>query len=353
MAWPPVNRWRTRRDRGRAIGAEKDPWARFRFGLSLLGLVTIAGTAGYVVLGLGLLDAAYQTVITVSTVGFREVPVDGEISGGYKVFTMVLVLFGAGTVIYTLGLLLEILLDGRLNDQFRRRRMQRRIAELSGHVIVCGWGQVGQAIGAYVARTGADVVVIDRTERLVAESDDQFFVVGDATQDDVLHQAGIERAATLISALDHDADNLFVTVSARSLQPSLLIVSRALERSTEQKLLRAGADRVVNPHEIGGSRMAALALHTYVAEFLDVMVHDQDWSTRLEQIAVEDASPFAGRTLAECRIRSRTGAMVISVRDVDGVFHTNPSAERTVLAGDVIIAMGSGEQLSALVDAAS
>ncbi len=336
----------------RAIGAGADPWARFRFGVVLLLLVLISGTIGYTVIGLSLLDSVYQTVITVSTVGFREVELDGGISTSYKLFTIALVLFGAGTVLYTLGLVLETVLEGRLSDTIGRRRMQNRIDQLSDHVIVCGWGQVGQAIGAYVMRTGSDVVVIDRSEERLSEAPGHLVVVGDATQDDILMAAGIDRAATLISALDHDADNLFVTVSARALRPDLQIVSRALDRRTEEKLRRAGASRVVNPHELGGSRMAALALHEYVAEFLDVMVHDQDWSTRLEQVKVTEDSPFAGRSLAQCDIRSLTGAMVVSVRDVKGVFHTNPSADRVVDAGEIIIAMGTGEQLTALANAA-
>jgi voltage-gated potassium channel len=337
---------------GRSIGVSGDPWARFRFGIALLLLVLVTGTVGYTLLGLSALDAVYQTVITVSTVGFREVTPDGELSTGYKLFTIALVLFGAGTVLYTLSLLLETLLEGRLSDTIWRRRMQNRIDELSDHVIVCGWGQVGQAIGAYVKRTGNEVVVIDKSDERLSDAEGHLVVVGDATQDDILIAAGIERAATLISALDHDSDNLFVTVSARSLRPDLQIVSRALGRSTEEKLRRAGASRVVNPHELGGSRMAALALHQYVAEFLDVMVHDQDWSTRLEQVKVTDESPFAGRSLAECDIRSKTGAMVVSVRDAGGVFHTNPPADRLVEPGEVIIAMGTGEQLNALARAA-
>ena len=337
---------------GRGVGVSADPWARFRFGIVLLLLVLVTGTVGYMVIGLSLLDSVYQTVITVSTVGFREVTIEGEISTAYKIFTIGLVLFGAGTVLYTLGLLLETLLEGRLSDTIWRRRMQKRIDELSDHVIVCGWGQVGQAIGAYVMRTGSDVVVIDRSEDKLSHAEGHLVVVGDATQDDTLMAAGIDRAATLISALDHDADNLFVTVSARALRPDLQIVSRALDRRTEEKLRRAGASRVVNPHELGGSRMAALALHEYVAEFLDVMVHDQDWSTRLEQVKVTEDSPFAGRSLAQCDIRSLTGAMVVSVRDVNGVFHTNPPADRVVEDGEIIIAMGTGEQLTALAHAA-
>ena len=343
---------RLTRPMGRSIGVSGDPWARFRFGIALLLLVLITGTVGYTLLGLSVLDAVYQTVITVSTVGFREVTPDGELSTGYKLFTIALVLFGAGTVLYTLSLLLETLLEGRLSDTIWRRRMQNRIDELSDHVIVCGWGQVGQAIGAYVKRTGNEVVVIDKSDERLSDAEGHLVVVGDATQDDILIAAGIERAATLISALDHDSDNLFVTVSARALRPDLQIVSRALGRSTEEKLRRAGASRVVNPHELGGSRMAALALHQYVAEFLDVMVHDQDWSTRLEQVKVTDESPFAGRSLAECDIRSKTGAMVVSVRDAGGVFHTNPPADRLVEPGEVIIAMGTGEQLNALARAA-
>lgn len=235
--------------------APRDPWSRFRAGLIGLVAILVVGTAGYAVLGLTLLDAVYQTVVTVSTVGFREL---GEVGHRYQLFTLFLIMFGTGTALYTLGVLLETLFEGHLNDQFGRRQMQREIDGLRDHIVVCGYGQVGQAIAAELSGGGREVVIIDRRSDLGPEL--SLVVVGEATDDEVLARAGLHRARTLILALDSDTDNLYVTLTARSLQPNLFIVARANNSAADPKLRRAGADRVVNPHEIGGHRMAELAL---------------------------------------------------------------------------------------------
>lgn len=244
-----------RRRRRQARRAPRDPWSRFRAGLIGLVAVLAAGTAGYAVLGLSLLDAVYQTVVTVSTVGFREL---GEVGQRYQLFTVVLIMFGTGTALYTLGVLLETLFEGHLNDQFGRRRMQKEIDGLRDHIVVCGYGQVGQAIAAELSGGGREVVIIDR--RGDFDPGSSLVVVGEATDDEVLARAGLHRARTLILALDSDTDNLYVALTARTLQPDLFIVARANNSAADPKLRRAGADRVVNPHEIGGRRMAELAL---------------------------------------------------------------------------------------------
>ena len=215
----------------------------------------VVGTAGYAILGLSLLDAVYQTVVTVSTVGFREL---GEVGHRYQLFTIVLILFGTGTALYTLGVLLETLFEGHLNDQFGRRRMQKEIDGLKAHIVVCGYGQVGQAIAAELSGGGREVVIVDRRDDL--ETEIPLVITGEATDDDVLARAGLGHARTLILALDSDTDNLYVTLTARTLRPDLFIVARANSETAEPKLRQAGANRVVNPHEIGGRRMAELAL---------------------------------------------------------------------------------------------
>ncbi len=312
-------------------------------GLALLGLVLVAGTAGYLVLGLSLLDAVYQTVITISTVGYREI---GEVDALYQVFTTVLIIFGTGTALYTLGVLVETLFEGRLDDQFRRRRMQRRIERYAGHVVLCGYGQVGSSIARELSRAGRDVVVVDRD--VDVEGDPELaFVVGEATDDEVLERAGLSRASTLVLALDSDADNLYVTLTARSERPDLFIVVRTNDPSAEAKLRRAGADRVVNPHEIGGARMAALVLQPDVAEFLDVVMRDRGLEVRLAEVPVGRGSPFADRTIAECRCRERSGATLLAVRR-DGEFVTNPDSSFEIRSGDVLIALGTADQLDAL-----
>lgn len=312
----------------------------------LLSLILIIGSVGYSVLGLDPLDAAYQTVITISTVGYREL---GDVDGSYQVFTMLLILFGTGTSLYTLGVLLETLFEGRLDDQFRRRRMQREIDGLSGHAIVCGHGQVGRAIIGELRRSGQAVVVVDRRLEITADDPGLLVVIGEATEDSVIEQAGLAGAGSLVVALDSDADNLFVVLTARSQRPDLFIVARANLSSASPKLFQAGADRVVNPHEIGGSRMAAMVVQPDVAEFLDVVMHDRELEVRLAEIRLEAASPFINIAISECRVEELSGSTILAVRR-DARFVSNPSSAFVLYQDDVIIALGTPDQLSALQD---
>jgi voltage-gated potassium channel len=306
--------------------------------------VFVLGTIGYVILGFSALDAVYQTVTTVATVGFREVqPLDDA----GKVFTIVLILVGVGTALYTFSVVLETLLEGHLSRLFGRRRMERQIEAMRGHVIVCGWGRVGRAIGAELAAADAELVVVDLNATRLADSG-MPALVGDATEDRVLEQAGLRRARALVAALDNDAANLFVTLSARALCPDLFIVARARIEETEEKLRRAGADRVVNPQSIGGARIAAFVLQPNVTEFLDIVMHDRGLQFRLEEVSVPAGSPIAGQTIRDAHLRDRTGALVLALRDEDGTFNTNPSPDTTIHPGHVLIAIGTPDELTAL-----
>lgn len=325
-----------------------DPWSRVVRALGLLIAVLTIGTVGYVAIGLSVLDAAYQSVTTVTTVGFREV---AEPTTTFKVFTMVLVLAGAGSVLYALGVLLEALVEGRVTDQFGRRRMERTVATLQDHVIVAGWGRVGKAIAAGLERSGRTVVVVERDPERAATIPG-LLVEGDATDDDVLRRAGIERAGALVAALAADADNLYVTLSARQLRPDLFIVARARVESAEAKFTQAGADRVVNPQLIGGARMAALVEQPHVADFLDVVMHDAGLEFRLEEVTVASGSPLAGQTLRDTHLRDRTGALVLAMRGSTGGFRTNPTPDAVIEPGEVLIAIGTEEQLQRLSDMA-
>ena len=324
-----------------------DPWRPVRRGFLALGLVVVAGTIGYLLLGLSLLDALYQTVTTVSTVGFREV---GESTGAWKVFTMALILVGAGTVLYTLTVTLETLIEGRLTDHLRSRRMTREIEQMSDHVVVCGWGRIGRKAAADLAAAGRTVVVIDRDERVRESS--LPFLVGDATDDAVLAAAGLDRASTLIAALTSDSDNVYLTLTARSTRPDLFIIARARVESAEARLVQAGADRVVNPQAIGGSRVAALTLQPHVVEFLDVVMHDGSIEFRLEEVHLPVDSPLVGRSIREANIRDETGAMVMGLRELDGTFLANPGPEIVLSAGQVLIGIGTPSQLTSLKAAA-
>jgi len=325
-----------------------DATGRVRRGVLLLGLVTFLGSAAYVVIGLEVEDAVYQTVLTVATVGYREVgPADVVDTARYRIVTIVLVVTGVGTALYTLGVMLEAIVEGRLTDQIWRRRMDRSIAAMSDHVVVCGWGRVGQTIARDLAAAGQEVVVIDvDPERFVDM--DLAFIEGDATDDAVLERASIHRARALVAAVDSDAANLFVTLSGRALRDDLFIVARARVESAEAKLLQAGADRVVNPQHIGGQRIAAMILQPSVTDFLDVVMHDADIEFRLAEVEVGAGSPIAGQTLRDAHLRDRTGALVLAMRDDAGRFRSNPTPETEIRTGEVLIAIGTPGQLDAL-----
>jgi voltage-gated potassium channel len=319
-------------------------WRRLAFALVALVTVAAAGTVGYIVLGFGTLDALYQTVTTVTTVGFREVH---PLSAAGKIFTIVLIVLGVGTALYTLGVIIETLLEGQLPEVFGRRRMERKISGMHDHVVVCGWGRVGKAIARDLVAMGAAAVVIDNDPSRL-EGVPHPVLLGDATDDDVLERAGVRRARAVVAALHTDAGNLFVTLSARALRPELFIVARVRVEENEDKLRRAGADRVVNPQSIGGARMAAFVLQPHVTEFLDVVMHDRGIEFRLEEIAVPEGSPIQDRSIREAHIRDRTGALVLALRDSDGAFTTNPPPETAIRAGQVIIAIGTPEDLQTL-----
>lgn len=323
----------------------RNPFRGVRVGLGALALVLVIGTVGYLLFGFGLLDAVFQTVITITTVGFNS---PHPLDGGSKVFTIVLILVGVGTALYTFSAVLEVLIDGHMRDLMRRRRMERDIDRMHGHVIVCGWGRVGREVARSLASGTTDVVVIDRDpERLGGIP--FAYVCGDVADDETLLSVGLDRATALVAAIDTDADNLYVTVAARSMRPDIQIIARARNESSESKLMRAGADRVVNPQQLGGDRMASFVTQPHVVDFVDVVMHDGSLKFRLEDVTLVSGSVLAGKTLRSAHLRDETGALVLAIRRPDGRFVTNPLPEDTIEAGDVLISIGTAEQLEALV----
>jgi voltage-gated potassium channel len=310
-----------------------------------VGLVVVLGTAGYMILGLSLLDSMYQTITTVTTVGFREI---GEFGVAEQVFTIFLIVIGVGLVLYTFTLVVQVVVEGQLREIVGRRRMDRKIADMSGHVVLCGWGRVGRAVAEDLAQAGQQVVIVDSDAERV---DDVTYptVVGDATLDGTLRAAGIERAATLVAALADDAANLFVTLSGRTLNPSLFIVARARQEDSVDKLARAGADRVVNPQELGAARMASFVVRPHVAEFIDVVMHERSMEFRMQEVEVPAGSRLAERSLRELDLRQQAGVLVLAVRDHDGTFRSNPDPDTVIASGDVVIAVGTEDDLNRLV----
>jgi voltage-gated potassium channel len=274
------------------------------------------------------------------------------LDGVGQVFTIVLILVGVGAAFYAFSVFMETIVEGRINELLGRRRMEQSIAKLDDHVVICGWGRVGQSIAAEVRAGGKDLIVIDSNPAR-AEGLDHHVIVGDATEDSVLRAAGIDRAAALVAAVDGDAANSFITLGARALVPDLFIVARARSAESVEKLARAGANRVVNPQSIGGARMAAFVLQPNVAEFLDVVMHEQSLEFRLEEVTLSVGSSFEGRTLRDVDVRDRTGALVLALRDEDGTFTSNPSPDTVMRSGQVLIAIGTQAELDVLAQLAS
>ena len=313
--------------------------------IALVG-VLVLGVVGYLLLGFSPLDAVYQTVTTVSTVGFGEVQ---PLSRWGVAFTIVLIMVGVSSALYAFSVLVEGVIEGRINELFGRRRMNQSIASVRDHVIICGWGRVGRSIAAEVEEAGRQLVIVEN-DPATLDGVSHRAVLGDATKDDVLRTAGIERASALVAAVDGDAANAFITLSARSLRPDLFIVTRARSQDSSEKLMRAGADRVVNPQSIGGSRMAAFVLRPHVAEFLDVVMHERTLEFRLEEVPVTEGSPIVGQSLRDTHLRDKTGALVLALRRADGSFQTNPTPDTEIRAGQIIIAIGTQSELDALVE---
>jgi voltage-gated potassium channel len=313
--------------------------------LLALAVVIVIGTLGYLVLGFGVLDAVYQTVTTITTVGFREVH---PLSAAGEIFTILLILLGVGTALYTLGVLLEGLIEGHLRLHLERRRMDQKIRRMSGHVIICGWGRVGTACADYLTAIGQQLVVVDRNPSRLQGLESRT-VLGDVTDDRVLEAAGIRHARALIAALDTDADNVYVTLSSRALRPDMVIIARARTEASKSKLTRAGADRAVNPQLIGGRRMAAFALQPHVAEFLDVVMHDEALEFRMEQVEIARGSPVVGRALRDAALGDKTGVLLLAVRSSGtGAFLANPSQETVLDPHMILIVVGTDAQLDAL-----
>ncbi len=323
---------------------------RFWAGSLLLVLVTIAGAIGYVfVEDLSVVDAIYTTIITVSTVGFTE-PRGGFSQGG-QVLTIVVILAGVGAVLYTATAGIEMGIEAFVGGERQRRRMEREIAGLRDHILVCGFGRIGRNVHDRLTASVDErpvLVIDDNPERADSAREHGAMVLeGDATRDEVLEAAGIDRASVLIACVRSDADNLFIVLSARSRRPDLLIIARATEAESERKLLLAGANRVVAPQVVGALRLAALAVQPDVADFIDLMVEGQVLEFRVERFEVVEGAAAVGSTLGEARVRSTTGTLVLAVQE-SGRIALNPSPDLVIRPGQVLYGIGTPDQVEQL-----
>ncbi|HVB96286.1 MAG TPA: potassium channel protein [Chloroflexota bacterium] len=312
--------------------------------LLLLAFTLALGVVGYSVIeGWSFLDALFMTVTTVTTVGYQEVH---PLSRAGEVFTIFLILIGVGGVLYTLTSLFAWLVSIDLPEQRRKRLMESRLAQLSNHFIVCGYGRVGMRVAEVLRRENVSTVIIDVNQQSLADAEaDGFLVVhGDAASDPVLKRAGIDRAHGLIAATDSDADNVYVVLSAHGLRPDMLIIARANAEDAIQKLERAGATHALSPYNIAGRRMAMLAIRPTAVEFVETVLHSGRERLMLEEVIVEPGSRLAGKSIGELRHQFEGGPVIAGLRH-DGVLSPSPPDDYTLHPGDEIVLIGSPENL--------
>jgi voltage-gated potassium channel len=292
------------------------------------------------------MQAIYRTTVTISLAGLDTVPRNDEA----RAVSIVLVLAGITIFAYIATVLVEGIAGGVFTGAVAERRRRRTIEQLSDHYIICGYGRVGRRIAAEFRDEGVRFVVLDFSADAIqaAREANVLYVEGTGTEDEDLREAGLERARGLVASSDSDADNLYITLSARNARPELLIVARASDEDAAKKLLLAGADRVVQPYSTAGKEMAKLVLRPQVAAFLDIVSTSGGPDLLFEEIEVKDSCPQAGKTIAELRIREVTGAMIVALRKHDGTFDATPQPDAVLEVGDVMIAAGAPDELRLL-----
>jgi voltage-gated potassium channel len=330
------------------------PQREFRLNLVYFFLLTLAviflGTLAFVLIeGWGVLDALYMTFITITTVGFGEVH---PLSDHGKILTIVVLIAGVITISLWVGEITRFAVERQIGTTFRRRKMLNQIKKLKNHVIICGAGEAGRVIIREFLRSREKFVVIEKDPEVVHQLREMFpdllLIEGDATKDEVLQEANIEQARGIISTLSADADNLFVTISAKTLNPGIQVVSRAIDSDTISKLYQVGADHVISPKITEGLRMASVMLRPSVVSFLEVVTLGEDIDLYLEEVTIEKGAKLSGVTLAQAQIPQKIGLIVIAVKKSDGSFTYNPKSDTLLEAGDVLIVLGKPFQVDRL-----
>jgi voltage-gated potassium channel len=325
--------------------------ARFRIlrAFILFAMTLLVGTLGYRHLeDWSLMDGLYMTVITMTTIGYGET---GPLSETGRAFTILLSLISVGIGGYAISTVAAFIVEGDFQRIFRGNKMDKQIAQLENHIILCGAGRIGMQIAAEFYKTRTPFVVIERKSEAADQLEhlgEILYLHGDATKDETLRLAGVERANGLIVTLGDDKDNAFIVLSGRSLNPKLRIVARLADQENAEKLRRVGADEIISPHAIGGLRMASLMIRPAVVTFLDEMMRIPGQTLRFEEVNVDNNSSLIGRTLVEIDIGRRIGLLVVAIKSGDGHYQFNPTAQTALKSGDVLIVIGTPEQLTAL-----
>jgi voltage-gated potassium channel len=322
---------------------------RLIIALTLFFCILLLAPIGYIIIeDMSWSEAFYMTVITVFTVGFKEVR---PLSTTGMYFTICVIFLGAFTLFFIISSLIQYTFKDAFRETFGRRRMDLRIKKLEGHYIVCGYGRVGEVVCDSLAKADATFVLVEKDPERIQEAADLgfYYIQGDATETEMLEQAGVKRAQGVVCALSNDALNLFATLSARFLNPDIIIVTRYVSPDSVDKLHYAGANRVISPYTISGRRMATFILKPGVFDYLDLMAHGLALEYRMEELLVEKGSSIDGKTIGELDIKARTGAMIIAVRKSGSLdFHTKPGKETLIDSGDLLIALGTENDLAGL-----
>jgi len=320
-----------------------ESWKGLRWPVLLLLLATVYGTIGYMIIeDWRFLDALYMTVMTLSTVGYKEIAPMSDLG---QLFTITLIASGVGIALITLTLIARWIAEGGPGETSRRRRMQKRIDGMNGHYIICAYGRVGRTVAREFEAEGVPFVTIDKDEELEERMlrDGVGFVIGDPASEQVLVAAGIARAKGLICAVDSDADNVYITLAARSIQPDLFIVARASEAVSADRLYRAGANRVISPYVSSGRHMAMLSLRPQVVDYLEVGVREQT-NLRLEELQVDEGSDLVGRALTDACGKT----LPLALRRSNGEIIPHPDPGMRLQRGDMLVLLGQPEDLRQL-----
>ncbi len=336
-------------------GDTRSVWRQRIILLVLIPAVLVAaGTIGYWLIEkqYSLFDALYMTVITLTTVGYEEV--HGPLTTAGRVFTIFLLLGGVFTIFFTATEVVRAVVGGEVREALGRQRMERSLAEMKDHVIVCGYGRMGRFICQEFSRIGYPFVLIDRNAQTLKEMTLPHGVAlpGDASDDEVLKHAGITRARALVTVAGSDADNLYVTLSARLLNDKLFIVARAETEAAEVKLKRAGASRVVSPYALGGSRVAHAVLRPNVVDYLDLATGSEFYDLQIEELAIRPGSRLDGVNLRDSRIHLELGIMVVAIKKAGGGMVFNPPGDARMEGGDTLIALGRRAEIDRLEERA-
>lgn len=316
----------------------------------LLTLIICFGTFGYMAIAhFSFLDALYMTIITLTTVGFGEVQPLNEAG---RIFTILLILLGAGFVAYNLAYFSQFLLDGNLLELYRRRRVTKKIENLRGHYIICGFGQMGQIIAQQLIDHDVRVVMVDNGEAALVRLREKglLHIDGDATEEEHLLAAGVKQARGLVAAVNKDTDNVFIVLTGRDLNKELFICTRASTSGSEKRLLKAGADRVVSPYASGALRIAQNILRPTVTDFLELALSGSGMELSMEEFSIPSQAGLVGKKLMDSSIRQDYNLIVVAIKRVDGKMIYNPAPQELLHADDIIVVIGPRENLDKFVE---